>query len=114
MDVAPRKGICVGTFEDGYRCWRLAANQLETAGRQVSLPRQPCLSLVNLPCQAAPAPAHRPAERSYYLQGFLSTIMGGRWLRGAKAYKGGWDSNFERVNNPPGEQRSPVPPEEPQ
>lgn len=100
----------MGAFGDGYRCLRPAANRLETAGRSVSpLAAAGYLSSTSR-FTPPPPPAHGPAERSYYLQAFLSTIMGGRWLRGAKAYKGGRDSNFERVNNWPGHSAAPGPP----
>ena len=63
-------------------------------------PASGCLYLVNLLRLTShrPQPRHTPAERSYYVQGSLCTIIGGRWLRvggRGRKYKGGPDSNFD-------------------
>lgn len=76
----------MGTFGDGYRCPTPSANRLENSW-EVSLAAAGYLLSTAL-FTPPPPPTHKPAERSYDLQGFLGTVMGGRWLRGAKHTKG--------------------------
>lgn len=76
----------MGTFGDGYRCPTRSANRLENRW-EISLAAAAYL-LSTSRFTPPPPPTHKPAERSYDLQGFLGTIMGGRWLRGAKHTKG--------------------------
>lgn len=80
------------------------AGQPARSNREIGLPlARSCLSHQPPWSQAAPppAPTRTPIESSYYIQGSLGAIIGGRWLRGAREYKGGLDSNFERVRNRP-------------
>lgn len=77
-------GTCVGTFGDGCRCPTLPAKGPETAER--SLPSQPLIISLPPPCLAPPPPQH--TDSSYYLQGSLGTVIGGRWLRGPENTKG--------------------------
>lgn len=95
----------MGTFGDGYHCPRPSANRLENSW-EIGLAAAAYLWSTSR-FTPPPPPTHKSAGRSYDLQGFLRTIMGGRWLRGGQAYKGGRDSNFERINDPPGHSAAP-------
>lgn len=66
-----------------------------------------CLSLVHLPFHTAPAP-NTQASRAQLRPTRLSRDHNGwQMAKGGQAYKGGRDSNFERINDRPGHSAAP-------